>query len=264
MNCARIVSIPRGLGFRLSVVLAVSVFLAAFGSAETVRIRADSWMPMNGAPAGAKPGYVVEILQAICKDNDLTLDYQLLPWEESLAAARDGTIEGVIGAGAKEAEALILPAEAIGTARVSLWLLKDKFWMYRGIDSLGKLRLGVNPGYSYWDALDAYIKDHQPPQVIPFAGDAPLADLIRKLHDGEIDVFPETEAVFVWNVRELGFSPDAFRAEYTHSGDPIFVAFTAGPKGQRYAKLFDAGMARLRKSGELARILERYGVGRLL
>jgi polar amino acid transport system substrate-binding protein len=232
--------------------------------AETVVIRADSWMPMNGDPGAAKPGYVVEILKAICKDSGLTLDYQLMPWEESLEAVKAGKIDGVIGASAKEAAGLVVPTECIGTARVSLWLAKDKLWRYRDVDSLAKVKLGVNSGYSYWDAFDEYTRDHPGPQIVEFSGDNPLADMIKKLKAGELDVVPETEAVFLWNVRELGFSTDDFRAEYTHTGDPVFVAFAAGAKGERLAKLLDAGMAKLRKSGELARILERYGVTRLL
>ncbi len=218
---------------------------------------------MNGDPAGEKPGYVVEILRAICAENGLELDYALMPWEDSLAAARGARIDGVIGAGAAEAEGLILPSEPIGTARVSLWLRKDKSWVYHGVGSLAMVRLGVNPGYSYWGELDAYLKTAAASQVIAFSGDEPLSEMIRKLRDGALDVVPETEAVFVWNVREQGFAPEDFRAEYTHTGDPIYVAFAAGEQGRKLAALFDAGILRLRESGELRRILERYGLKRL-
>ncbi len=228
-----------------------------------MRIRADNWMPMNGDPADEKPGYVVEILRAICAQNGHELDYELMPWDDSLAAARAATIDGVIGAGAAEAEGLILPAEPIGTARVALWLRKEKSWVYHGVESLAPLRLGVNPGYSYWGEIDAYIKTAVAPQVSAFSGDDPLVEMIRKLHSGELDVVPETESVFVWNARVLGFAPEDFRSEYTHAGDPIYVAFSSGEQGRKWVALFDAGMQRLRESGELRRILERYGLKRL-
>ncbi len=255
--------ITAGNPWRRALGLAFALLLSTSSAAETVRIRADSWMPMNGDPVAEKPGYVVEILRAICAENGLELDYALMPWDDSLTAARGARIDGVIGAGAAEAEGLVLPSEPIGTARVSLWLRRDQVWAYRGVASLAGLRLGVNEGYAYWSELDAYIKASTAPQVIAFSGDAPLSEMIRKLRDGALDVVPETEAVFVWNVREQGFAPEDFRAEYTHTGDPIYVAFAAGEQGRRLAALFDAGILRLRESGELRRILERYGLKRL-
>ena len=47
----------------------------------------------------------------------------------------------------------------------------------------------------------------------------------------------------------------------TQTADALFLAFSPQqPGGAKLAQLLDEGMQRMRKSGELARILQRYGV----
>ena len=85
-------------------------------------------------------------------------------------------------------------------------------------------------------------------------------EAIAKLDAGEIDVMPETVPVFIWTVKKLGRSPADYRAAYMQPGESIFVAFTKGKNGQRYAKLFDDGVAEMRKSGELKKLLNAYSL----
>jgi polar amino acid transport system substrate-binding protein len=243
-----------------AIAVVIWCLLPASAATETLRVRADTWMPFNGDPASAQPGYVVEALKAIFEPQGITIDYQNLPWADTLKAAENGEVDAAIGASRTEAAHLVLPEENITVARVGLFVRKGNPWAYTNKESFAKVRLGAIDGYNYWDVLDDYIKSHGAPQVTLFTGTTPLPDAISKLRGGEIEMMPETLPVFIWALREQHLSIAEFRIAYTHQGDDVFVAFAPTDAGRRYAKLFDAGLRQLRKSGELAKLLQKYGL----
>lgn len=229
-------------------------------AAEVMKIRADVWMPVNGDPAAANPGYAVEMLRAIFPPQGIEIDYQTMPWPEALKAAEKGEIDGVIGASKIEAAKMVVPSETIAVARVGLFALKGSNWNYANTESFAKIRLGAIEAYDYWEALNDYIQHHAAPQILLLKGKTPLTDGIEKLRHGEIDVLPETIPVFIWALKGQKLSMSDFRIVYTHEGDDVFVAFAPNAAGRRFAKLLDEGLQRLRQSGALTKILRRYGL----
>lgn len=228
--------------------------------AEAVRLRADVWMPYNGDPASDLPGYAIEIGRAILARHDATLDYQTMPWSDALQAARRGEIDCVVGANQEEAEGLVVPQLSVGLPRVGLYVRKVNPWSYENVATLRAVRLGVIAGYSYWPALDAYLAKAPPARVTVYNGDHPLEDGLRQLEQGAIDVLAETSSVFTWTTKQEHYPATAFRLVYLHEGDPVYFCFRPGDAGVRLARWFDEGLHELRRSGELARILARYGL----
>jgi polar amino acid transport system substrate-binding protein len=237
-----------------------SVAPAGLAEESILRIRADAWMPFNGDPKADRPGYVVELARMIFEPAGVKVDYQLMPWTDALGAARKGEIDAVIGANPAEAEGLLLPKRSAGTPRVGLFVKKDNPWKYDNLQSLNSVRLGVISGYSYWDTFDAFLKTDRGSQVVFFEGEKPLSEGIAQLKSGKIDVMAETLAVFVWTVRSEGGSPADYRVAFLQAGEAIYVAFAKNATGQKHAEIFDQGLERLRKSGELATLLKRYGL----
>lgn len=246
----------------LQVLLAVAlalVLVAATSRAETLRLRADAWMPYNGDPQGKYPGYAIEIARAILAKHAIDLDYQTMTWGDALAACAAGQIEAVVGANTTEAEKLVVPAETIGKPKVGLFVLKKNSWSYENVPSLARIHLGVIQDYKYFDTLDDYVARHHGREVVRFGGEKPLESAIQKLVDGEIDVLAEVYPVFAWTARNAGLKGEQFRLAYLHEAEPVYFAFLPGPAGKRYANLFDEGLRELRASGELQKILKRYG-----
>ena len=58
------------LGFSLGTLLAGD---------PVVRLCADQWMPYNGDPADAKPGYVIELAKTIFEAKGLKVEYTVMP-----------------------------------------------------------------------------------------------------------------------------------------------------------------------------------------
>jgi|GEM_PF-1857798 len=242
---------------------AACLLLALGGRAQDtdmVKLRADLWMPFNGSPNAEKPGYVVEIARAIFGAQGLKVDYGTLSWEETLKAARAGTIDGAIGTNATEAADLVKGSEPIGIPKIGLFALKDSSWKYENLQSLNTVKLGAIAGYSYWDSLDTYISTHADKNVVFFKGETPLADAIVKLNNKEIDLMPETLPVFVWALKTQGIPFTNYHIAYLNEGVPLYISFTKNKRGLHFSKMMDEGIRTLRANGQLAKILSSYGI----
>lgn len=242
----------------------VAVLLAAPLVAETpaLRLRADYWMPYNGEAASSQPGYVIEIVRHVFESRGVPIDYQVMPWTEALEEAQAGRIDGVIGANPAEAGDLVIPSEPIGAPQPILLTLRTSTWRYENLLSFRDVKLGVSDGYSYWPGLDKYIE--QPanaPRLFVAGGENPLEQLLGQLDRGEIDVMVDFEAVLLWELRQRGLKATDYRAVYKHKPDPIYIAFAANERGRAFAAVLDEGLQALRASGELEKILRRYGLG---
>lgn len=248
---------PRLSAFCCAALLILRPTLAAD---DVLRVCADEWMPFNGAPGDERPGYVVELIQAVFEPKGVKFEYSSMPWEESLAAVREGRMGATIGANEVEGEGMILPAEPIGAPPICLMTRADSTWSYDNIVSFRSVRLGVIKDYSYWPNLDAYIGKKAGSGVVVVEGDAPLGELMRLLLEGKVDVIAESEPVLLWHLRANNLERAQFRVVYKHEPEPIYVAFAPTEDGKRYAALFDAGVKELRTSGELETLLRRYGL----
>ena len=232
---------------------------AAAADAHILRVRADSWMPFNGDPASEKPGYVVELLREIYEPQGIKVDYQIMAWADALKAAAAGEIDAVIGANATEGAALVQPDQPMAEPEFAIFVRKDSTWTYKNLKSFDEIRLGAIEGYSYWPSLDGYLKTHTAPAVTFYNGDAPLKGAIQDLVDGKIAAMPESVLVFFWTVKSTGHSFSEFRRAYTEISEPLFVAFTKNSQGKQFARIWDAGIGKLKQSGRFQAILDRYG-----
>jgi polar amino acid transport system substrate-binding protein len=247
-------------GLLVALPFAVCATLASAAD-PVVRLCADQWMPYNGAPADAKPGYVIELARTIFEPKGIKVDYTVMPYEEALAKVKEGTMSGAIGANKEEGKDLVLPEEPIGSLATCLLTLVDNTWTYDNIGSFRKARLGAIKGYTYWPALDAYIeKNLGKDSVLVAEGDEPLEILMQKLQAKEIDVVVESEPILLWYLRSHELDRNRFRVVFKGTNEAIYVAFSPNDEGRRFAALFDEGIRALRASGELTKLLGRYGL----
>lgn len=235
---------------------------ATVASADpVVKLCADQWMPYNGDPTDTKPGYVVELARTIFESKGMKVDYTVMPYEEALEKVKTGEMTGAIGPNQEEGKELVLPKEPIGSLATCLLTLADNTWTYDNIASFRRARLGATKGYTYWPALDTYIERAAGKDGVFVAeGDDPLAVLMQKLQAHELDVVVESEPILLWYLRSHELDRNQFRVVYKGTNEPIYLAFTPNDEGRRLAALFDEGVRALRASGELTKLLGRYGL----
>lgn len=230
--------------------------------AADVSIRADVWFPHNGDPKSATPGYMIEIAKAAFATGGLQVDYQTMPWERALVLTREGKIDCVVGAAKTDALDFVFPDEAQGVDQTIVFVKKGNPWRYKDIASLDAVRLGVVEGYSYVEDVDLYIKANKGSnKVQSITGDTPLDQNIKKLQASRIDAFLESEPVFNVRVRELKLDQEFEAAGVAGPVTELYVA--CSPKrstSKDYVQRLTQGTRLLRESGELAKIMAKYGL----
>lgn len=240
--------------------LMLASLMSGPAAADTIKVRADRWYPFNGDPGSERPGYVIEIMQRVLGAAGHDIDYRVQPWERALRDVRSGAADCTVGTYPDEAPGLLFPEVPIGKDTDVFITSPESRWSYSTIDDLAGQRLGAVSGYAYDPALDGFIAAN-PDKTILVNSQEGLQRGLRMLDAGRLDVFVESRTVFLATVYLAGTRP-----KYRIAGDngaPIglYVACTpANPHSRTWLTLLDEGIPALRKSGDLAILLRRYGL----
>lgn len=249
--------------------IGIVVFACTILSAQaaTISLRADLWCPYTCDPKSDRPGFMIEIAQEIFKMNGDTIDYQVMNWARAVAETKDGKFDAVVGANRGDVPGFVLPENSSGANINYFWALKKSQFEYKNIDSVKNKKIGVINGYSYGgDELDIPIKNHHHSFVILPGNDA-LTKIIKMIEAGRIDAFVENPYV-LQNLLKTDlkqFQNTLKPVSKNIVTDPeLFIAFTPAKTKKetsvKYAKILSDGLTKLRKSGRLKVILDKYEI----
>ena len=231
-------------------------------SADTITLKADYYMPYNG-DGKAETGYVLDIAKAIFEPKGHKIVYVMTPWDRAVAETRAGKNTGVIGAAMTDTPDFVFPSEEQGESVMLFCVKTGSPWKFTGVDSLKTVKFGVIKDYTYVPAIDDYIKAN-PSAVVVTTGDTALQTNLTKLAEGELGVVMDDRAVLKYTIARQNLQGKV--AFTMATGDVVkpaklFIAFSPkNPKSAEYAKLMSEGMIALRTSGELHKILAKYGL----
>lgn len=232
---------------------------------ETITLVADEWCPYNCAPNSEKQGFMVEIATQAFSKHGIKLSYKTLPWSRAINDVRSYKYTAIVGAAHDDAPDFIFPQISQGKIRNAFFVEKDSNWKYTSKESLKTISMGVIADYSYNEEIDAYVKENakNPRLVQIVAGDKSLNNNVFKLLEGRIHALLEDASVmnnYLSNFAEADSIKVAGYLPETKS-DNIYIAFSPKePKAKEYAEILSAETERMRKNGELKKILVRYGV----
>jgi polar amino acid transport system substrate-binding protein len=209
---------------------------------------------------------MVEIMKKIFEKDGYAIDYDLLPWNRSIKEVEEGKYDAIIGA-STECPTCVAPKEAIASMCSRFYVKKGKTWRYNGPDSLKKVIVGVIADYSYTKAFDAYIEKNKTDskKVSVMFGDGALEHNIQRLLSGHgVDTIVENPLVINWVLtRDLKMKENVIEeaGELENSRILLFAKFSGKKATSRiYADIYDKGIAELRKTGELKKILAKYNM----
>lgn len=245
-------------------VLMISLFvLCSTSHGDEILIGADRWCPINCEPESDEPGVMVEIAQQVFSKAGHQVTYKVMPWARAVKLTRQGKVTAVIGAFKGDAPDFIFPENELARLSSSaLFTTRSMIWHYEGIASLDAMKLGAILDYDYGDALNAYIEKHRESgQVELLAGEDPLVRNIKKLLANRISVLVEVESVFLYTAKKMGVADQVKKAGQIAPSEPCYIAFSPALEASKaYAEILSDGVAALRQSGELAKILDKYGL----
>jgi polar amino acid transport system substrate-binding protein len=243
--------------------LPLCLLATACAHAAPLEVFADEWCPFNCQPGTAKPGYVVEVLQAVFAPDGIT--YRVLPWKRALLTAQRGAGTAAIGATQEmaKAEHLQIGQEPVGYDADCLYVLAGNAARYQGkADDLNPLkRVGVALGYQYDEGFGEWLaRTVNKRKIFMASGDQPAARNLAKLTMGSLDGMIEGRAVMDYLLLNTAFAKSVVSVG-CNTPVPIYVAFgTIHPQGDALVEQFDQGLVALRSSGKLAEILAKYGL----
>lgn len=232
-------------------------------NADNITIAADTWCPINCEINSPYEGFMVHMARVIFSRAGHSIEYKVMPWSRALSEVQAGNINGAIGAPIDECTDCIFPKYEQGMVSLEMFTKKQDSWRYEGLASLKGKTLAVIADYSYSDELDAYIKRHKDNRdIIQVAfGNDPLERVIKKLSNDRVDVAIETGEVFWYTANKLNLKDQFSAAGLALDSEKVYIAFTPEKeKSQEYANILSEGMKELRQSGELQKIMERYGL----
>ncbi|MCR8922967.1 transporter substrate-binding domain-containing protein [Dasania sp. GY-MA-18] len=236
--------------------LILLLLLSHFSVAQPVSIRADEWFPMNGKPGAELPGYMIELAQRAFG----SIDYKLMPWSRALEEVRSGRVDCVVGADVRDVPGFVLPHENWGTTQIGIYRLKEESWSYQGFESLLSQKVGVVKDYTYGEPMDSQIPMY--PKVFKIAaGEDGLSRNIKQLMSKRLDAFIASTAVANTLIKQMGLEDRI--SNIAVLGRPLVMYIACSPANERSFQLIDQvdqATRRLRASGELELILNKYGL----
>lgn len=245
---------------RILAVIALAA-LCQVASADKIVIAADEWCPFVCEPGSAQEGYMVDVAKAAFATVGHSVEYRKISWDDAIAQCRKGEIAAIVGAVKDEVPDFVFPAEPQGVTSNGYFVKVGSKWSYNGVSSLDTVSLAVIEGYSYGDELDAHIKKNvaNPKRIVVAKGDVALGDNIKRLLNGEVAVMVENPFVFYYSARASGAGGKFKLVGYASKPADLYIAFSPKlPKYAQYARQLSDGVALMRKTGELERILKKY------
>jgi polar amino acid transport system substrate-binding protein len=209
-------------------------------------------------------GYVVDIVRAIFSKLGHEVKYRVMSRERAILYVKNGAADILITEEKQSQDGYIIAKQAIGLTNKSFYTSVNSGWRYSGISSLERVTLGIIDGEEYSE-LDDYIEKNKNSKIRiqSTSGDDGININMRKLAKQRISAIFENQYVVDYHRKTMGLADEVIPAgEIKESADnKLYLAFSANKENtKQYVKQFDAGIVELRKTGELAEILNKYGV----
>ncbi len=242
---------------RIALVCIMMVMAFSFSvQADTITLVSDPWMPYTGVEGSGDNGFMIEIALETLSAAGHTVVYKNVDWDTAIEEARKGAYNAIVGAAKGDAPDFVFPENSQGESVNHFFVMKDNPWKYNGIESLKGKKIGVLKSYSYGDALDEYFKGN--PNVTT---EEQLIKLLELMSEGKVDIIIENYYVFMLQCMKAYMLKEIADAGSDGIKDPVFIAFSpADSKSAEYAKIVSDGTEKLRQSGVLATIMDRYGL----
>jgi polar amino acid transport system substrate-binding protein len=238
----------------------LSILIGTPAAGDTITLRTDAWCPYSCDPDSEYPGILYEIAEAAFTGEGYEVDYKLSSWARSIAQVRTGKADVLLGAYRQDVPDFVFHDRPAATSTMQFWTLPDSDWTYTGLESLEGLEIGLIKDYSYGDEVDPYFKAN-PDQLQETVGKDPLVSLVRRLERGRVDVVIDDSWVMAYFLKS---HPDMPRLRMAGGveGESVYIPLSPAKvaRSKELARIIDAGIEKLEKSGGLARIYERYGV----
>ena len=231
--------------------------------AKTLTVVSDEWCPYI-CDDRVLPGFLVEIVNEIARDNDLKVKFTLMPLARALNLAKKGQVDILLALTSQHIADLQLQQSQLsfGGLYNDFYVRAINPWRFQSIAHLSaslkdNVILGTINGYHYGEQLNQLLKSNTA-HVFPASGNSPLAKQLKMLQMGRLDILLDSRLTVQYQLSKLPKSSIIYagsQGEFT----PLFLGFSSLLSTEQ-VQLFDNGLMTLRQSGKLDDILAKYAL----
>ncbi|MEH6471291.1 MAG: transporter substrate-binding domain-containing protein [Halopseudomonas sp.] len=232
--------------------------------AEVLRVTADPSCPyvcpdpQTPTTLAQQPGIIFEILDAILGPAGIQIRVEFLPYSRSLRSVQLGEHDAMLVTLKDDAPSLYYHQTPIALAKGCFVTRSDNAWQYRGISSLEQIRFGGTLGYKY-GPLKAFIERSNPNKLM-MSGEETFDRLLYMVEIGRLDATIEDINVIDYRLKQLQLTHKLHLAGCLPPMIPLYVGISPHyPTKERLSNAIDQGLDDLKRSGQLHRIMQKYG-----
>lgn len=246
---------------KIILILVTSVFLlniSMIAAGKEIKIAAIDWCPQI-CPGQERPGYVVDIVNAVFAGSDHQLNVDYYPWSRAIFLTETGQVDALLSPAKAEAPALLYPSEEVGIQRMCFFTRSDTDWRYTGVDSLTGKQIGIATDTSIEELNEFVANNPNQFQYRPYF-EHYIAQSAAKLDKGRMDLFLFTHNTTIFELTRLGKRDDYRNAGCVNMTE-IYMAFTPNLRREQnrdIIKLFDKRIKELHESGAIQAIMASY------
>lgn len=238
--------------------------MSATAHAEQLTFTTGDWRPYifeeNGTVGSKIPGFSVEIVNSVFANLGYDIVYETVPFLRQIQEVERGNFTALVGVYREEAPNLIFPQEPIGMTHNCFYTKAGHTWQYESLEDLSSVTLATIRGYTYGE-IDSYIEANDEKVIKLTGGEAGMMKRLTKL----VDIDRVTAFVQDVAVAEYFFKIEGLKGRYQKAGCLPFIETMIGfspndPRTSAFVEKFDIEIAKLRGSGELKKILTKYGI----
>jgi len=241
-------------------------------------------------PNKTLPGYDVEIYRDIFGKAGYKVSFVNQPFNRGMVEADEGRVDAVSGPLKFSGEALkdkirqipkmgyiygrlIYSEKPVALYYPSCFFVRgDSGWKYEGVDSMHGFKIGSVRDFDYGTIINAYfekVRNSGDKNALQELRGQDLAKRnLKKLKFKRVDIVLGDRDNYSYAIKTMAnegtIPPGSIKlAGCTPEGRaPLYIGFTpkTPEKSKKLARIYDMGIERLRKSGELQKILDKYGI----
>jgi polar amino acid transport system substrate-binding protein len=242
--------------------LLVLVCAAPPGAAAELRLVTGSWCPFECAEqeADGLKGYLNELAAAILAADGSALHFVATSYLRGIEMVSSGQADLLVGIAREDAPTLVYPELEQGITGHTFFVKAGNPWRYRGPDSPAELaKIGAMQGYDYAE-FNAFIA-RNPHKIELLPGVHRTRRTIQRLIAGRVDAIIADANVIEFQLKRMDRVGALVPAGSLAAMQSVYIAVSPQlPAARELAQRLSRGTARLRESGELAAILQRYGL----
>ena len=243
----------RYLPFCLLILLSLPLFAQAqsYGETDTVHVVSQTW-DKYANPDGS--GLFLEITRAIFESEGFQVRVEFLPYKRALHRLKAKSADAMYGTYSAEKEGksyLVTPSNPIDKEQTVAIYRSNGANKWEGPGSLENRRLAWVRGYDYHLNLPFSAKN------VSEVADSRQG--LAMLAAGRFDFFLDHAGELGDTIRRTGFDVSPYGISVVHE-ESVYMAFADTTRGKRLASLYDSGFRKLKNSGELQRIFQRYNL----